>query len=130
MMMTLRERMRHAFHVDPAGPAEPTPEQRKPVEWVAREVVRRGLATPGLIGLEMGRPLNWITSQLFHAISPLIWAVARGQTHDDFEHFTRFLEKRGSTEHLCRLIEQYEAEREERQRASRDDDLTPQSDET
>ena len=63
---------------------QPTPEQQAPVEWFCRQVAKRRLATPGVIALEMSRPLNFLASQLMHFFSPAVWAIARwGLSHID-----------------------------------------------
>jgi hypothetical protein len=100
--------LRHAFAVDPPGPAEPTPEQQGPVDWVCRQIIRRGLTTPGLVMLEVTRPLNYIMSMGMHAASPLVWAVARQQAHEGFRHFATFMEQRGAMEYIARRIETLE----------------------
>ena len=40
-----------------------------------------------------------------HGLSPFVWAIARGQTHERYKAFTAFLERRGSIEYICRRIE-------------------------
>ena len=99
--------LKHAFAVDPPGPAEPTDEQRIPVDKICREIVRRHMTTPALLFLEMSRPLNFIGSQMLHFFQPLISALT--ESHGP-EHFARFLEKRGSIDYICRRIEDLEAE--------------------
>ena len=61
---------RHAFAVDPPGPAEPTVFQRPAVDWVCTQIAKRHLSTPGLIFLEMTRPLNWLSAQAMHYSKP------------------------------------------------------------
>jgi hypothetical protein len=113
---TLKNLVKHAFHVDPPGPAEPTAEEQAPVDWFCRQVARKHLTTPGLIGLEMARPLNYIAGQTMRVLSPAVWAIARQQTHESYTHFAEFLERRGSMEYLCQRIEHFEAEFEKKQR--------------
>jgi hypothetical protein len=112
----LLSRLQHAFAVDPPGPADPTPEQQEAVDLVCREVARRRLTTPGLIGLEMSRPLNYLSAQLMHFVAPGVWAVVKQQSYANYQHFAEFLEKRGSIEYLSRRIEHFEAEYEQRDR--------------
>ena len=94
--------LKHAFAVDPPGPAEPTEAQRIAIDRVADEVVRRGLATPTLMALEMSRPLNFIGSQAMHFFTPFVsvFANTRG-----YRHFAEFLELRGAIPYICDAIE-------------------------
>jgi hypothetical protein len=108
-------RLRHAFAVDPPGGREPNDEQRAVVDRICAEIVRRRLATPALIFLEMFRPLNYIGAQAMHFFQPIVTAVARG---DDYRHFTEFLEGRGSVDYMCRRIEEIEAGRAAKGRAA------------
>ena len=122
--MKIREKMKHAFAVDPPGPAEPTPRQRTAVDWVCKQVAKRHLATPGLIALEMSRPLNFIAAQALQFFSPGVWAIARQQTYDQYTQFAAFLEQRGANEYLSRRIEHFERlyEQEQRREKPTDDD--------
>jgi hypothetical protein len=99
--------LKHAFAVEPAGEVEPDDLARPVVEQVCREVVRRRLTTPMLLVLESTRPLNFVTSQLLHFLSPLISAITDRRGH---EHLARFLEHRGSIDWFCRRIEELERE--------------------
>jgi len=101
---------KHAFAVDPPGPAEPTAEQKPVVEWACREIARRRLTTPGLILLEMTRPLNFLAASTMHFFQPGFWAIMRQQTLENYQHFSQFLEKRGSMEYIIQRIEEIEAE--------------------
>ena len=111
--------LKHAFAVDPPGPAEPTPEQQPAVDAVCRQVAKRHLMTPALIGLEMSRPLNYMAASLMHVFSPGVWAIARQQTHENYKHFATFLEHRGSIEYLCQRIEHFESQFERRAREAK-----------
>ncbi len=108
--MSLLGSIRHAFAVDPSGPAEPTKEQQGAVDWVCRQVAKRHLATPALIGLEMSRPLNYLAAQGMHVFAPGVWAIVAQQTYEGYKHFATFLERRGSVEYLVGRIEQLEHE--------------------
>jgi len=119
-MGTIRDRFRHAFYVDPPGPAEPTPEQQPAVDWVCRQIARRQLTTPGLIALEMTRPLNYLAAQAMHFVSPGVWAVARPETHEGYKHFAKFLERRGALEYIEERIEHFEAEYDRQEREQRE----------
>lgn len=102
-----RAALRHAFAVDPEGPAQPTPAQQQVVERLCVEVVRRHLSTPALLFLEVSRPLNYVTAQLLHFLEPFVTTLYRG---DEYRHLASFLERRGAIDHLCRRIEALESE--------------------
>ncbi|MHC5114444.1 MAG: hypothetical protein ACYTGP_08465 [Planctomycetota bacterium] len=118
--MGLKDKLSHAFHVDPPGPAEPTPEQQPAVDWVCQQIAKRHLTTPSLVALEMTRPLNYLASQAMHFVSPAVWAVARPKTHDGYIHFAAFIEQRGAMEYLEDRIEHFEAEYERQERERRE----------
>lgn len=105
--------LKHAFAVDPPGPAEPTPEQRPAVEKVCREIVRRHMTTPALLFLECARPLNYIGSQMMHFFQPMVSVLSDSQGP---RHFAMFLEHRGSIEYICRRIEDLEHEATQREK--------------
>lgn len=106
--------LKHAFAVDPPGPAEPTPEQKPAVDKVCAEVVRRHLTTPALLFLESSRPLNFLGSQSMHFFMPFLSVLTdtRGP-----KHFAEFLSQRGSIDYLCRRIEDCEAEADNKKKA-------------
>lgn len=108
---------RNAFAVDPPGPVEPTEQQKPVVEWVCLEIARRRLTTPGLMFLEMTRPLNYIAAQTMHFFQPGFWAILRQQSYENYTHFSEFLEKRGSMDYIIQRIEQIEAEAEQRKKS-------------
>lgn len=99
--------LKHAFAVDPPGPAEPSDAQRPLVDRLCREIVRRHLTTPALVLLETSRPLNVIGASLLHFLAPLLSVFTDGK---QLEQFARFLARRGSMEYLCRRLEALEAE--------------------
>jgi len=99
--------LKHAFAVEPDGPAEPNPEQRELIDRVCREVVKRHLTTPALAFLEMSRPLNFMSSQLLHFLAPLISAVSDAQGH---RRLADFLEHRGSIDFISGRINALESE--------------------
>ena len=109
--MTWRQSLKNAFAVEADTPAAPTEAQQAPVEWVCRQIATRRLTTPGLLALEMCRPLNYILAQCMHFTEPGVWAVSSAAFLDHYKNFASFLEQRGSFDYLCRRIEQIEAER-------------------
>ncbi len=97
---------RHAFAVDTVTSFEPSDEERQLVDRICRELVRRRLATPALMFLEMSRPLNFLGSQLLHFLSPLLSGLTQSRGH---RHLAAFLEHRGSVDYLCRRIEELDS---------------------
>ena len=73
------------------------------VDKVCEEVVRRGLATPALLSLEVFRPLNYLGSQVMHFFRPIVNIVLDG---DGYRHFSEFLEHRQSVDYLRDRIEE------------------------
>ena len=62
--------LKHAF--DTSGPDEPpSAAQLELADKLCHEVVRRGLAIPALVFLEMSRPLNRLSSQAIHFLAPM-----------------------------------------------------------
>ena len=111
------EALRFAFAVDPEGPAEPREDEAAAVEWFCEQVARRHLSTPGLIALEMARPLNFLAAQMMQVLAPGVWAVAPRGVREHYDAFARFLERRGATEYLAARIEVLEGEFAARQAA-------------
>ena len=118
-MGSLRSKLKHAFAVDAPGAVQPTDAQRPAVEWICTQIAKRHLTTPGLIGLEMMRPLNYIGAQMMHFSRPGVWAIAPRNVYGGYIHFAEFLERRGSMEYMCRRIEELEAEYSQRDKAAR-----------
>ena len=123
--------LQHAF--DTRGPDEPpSPAQLELVEKLCHEVVRRRLALPALVFLEMSRPLNTLTAQALHFLAPML-SMFSGQPAADarpssshtpaptdppappppatHELLAQFLERRDSVGFLCDRIEALEKER-------------------
>ncbi len=96
--MSLREALKHAFHVDPPGAAEPDERTADIVDRVCRSIVKRGMSTPALMALEMSRPLNFVAAQAMHIVQPAAELVLDTES---FKQFALFLEQRGSIEYLC-----------------------------
>ncbi len=98
---------RHAFALDPAEPIAPTEVQRALVERLAREIVRRHLATPALLTLEACSPLNYVSAQALYYFQPFITAF--GEVHA-YDEFARFIEQRGAVDYIRERIESLERE--------------------
>ena len=101
------EWLKHAFAVDPPGPAQPNEMQAVIVERVCREIVRRRLVAPAVLALEMGRPLNHLSAQALHFFQPFVTALGGAAA---YEQFAAFLERRGSLDYISARIESIQAE--------------------
>jgi hypothetical protein len=99
--------LKHAFHVDDDSPIEPNETQKKALDKLCKGIIRRGLTTPALIGVEMGRPLNFVGSQTMHFFTPLIAAFV---PTDNWKAVAEFLEHRGSVDWIRNRIEELENE--------------------
>ena len=100
--------IRHAFAVEPPGPAEPTLDERRLVDRLCMEIVRRGLATPALLALECSHPLNFIGSQFLLFVAPLAEIIF---PRKEYRTVIGFLERRGSVEFVCRRLERLSGRR-------------------
>jgi hypothetical protein len=101
------EWLKHAFAIDPPGPAQPDAAQARIVECVCREIVRRRLVAPAMLALEMGRPLNHLSAQVLHFFQPFLTVLGDSAA---YEAFTTFLERRGSLDYIGARIESIQAE--------------------
>jgi hypothetical protein len=114
---------------DTSGPDEPpTPAQLELVEKLCHEIVRRRLALPALVFLEMSRPLNTLSAQALHFLAPMLSMFSGPRVADvslpsppadapiqmppaAHELLAQFLERRDSVGFLCDRIEALEKER-------------------
>lgn len=120
--------LKHAF--DTSGPDEPpTAAQLELADKLCHEVVRRGLALPALVFLEMSRPLNRLSSQAIHFLTPMLGmfrldASRKSEPAPDdpaptssekpaaaHEILAQFLERPDSVEYLCQRIDALEKAR-------------------
>ena len=125
--------LQHAF--DTSGPDEPpTTAQLELVEKLCHEVVRRRLALPALVFLEMSRPLNTLSAQALHFLAPMLGMFSGPKSEQSppapelnhpvdppvdppsppaaaHELLAQFLERPNSITHLCDRIEAIEKER-------------------
>ncbi|MBT5365950.1 MAG: hypothetical protein HOI88_00325 [Phycisphaerae bacterium] len=96
-----------AFHVDSDESIEPNEKQKNALDMLCRGIIRRGLTTPAIIGVEMGRPLNFLGSQTMHFFTPLISAFVPTES---WSAVAEFLEHRGSVDWIRNRIEELENE--------------------
>ncbi|MBZ0270997.1 hypothetical protein K8I61_03105 [bacterium] len=104
--MSVFDKLRHAFAIDPKADATFSDEERALCRRVADKVVARGMGVPALLFLESARPLNFLGSQALAFFEPIVKGFF------DFESYTRFrviLERRGSVELLLEALEAAEA---------------------
>ena len=101
---------KEAFGVDSESMIKPTKIQKKALDALCRGIIRRGLTTPAIIGVEMGRPLNFLGSQTMHFFTPLISAFVPA---DQWTAVADFLENRGSIDWIRNRIEELESEMDE-----------------
>jgi hypothetical protein len=94
--------LRHAFAVDPPGPARPDEAERILVDRLCVDVIRRRLTAPALLFLEMSRPLNYLSAQALHALHPFLSVLGNA---GDVDRLARFLERRGSIEYVSDRLE-------------------------
>ncbi len=98
--------LKHAFAVEPPGPAQPSEAQRALLDRLCREVVQRRLTGPALIVLESSRPLTFAGGQLMHFFAPFLSVFAEQSAIDEL---ARFLERRGAVDYLCQRLEELNA---------------------
>ncbi|HJN72244.1 MAG: hypothetical protein HOC93_01255 [Phycisphaerae bacterium] len=106
----MKKGWKHAFHVDDAEAINPTEQQKNAIDKLCKGIIRRGLTTPAIIGVEMGRPLNFVGSQTMHFFTPLIAAFV---PTDSWKAVAEFLEHRGSIDWIRNRIEELENEMDE-----------------
>ena len=93
---------KHAFAVEPPGPAAPTEAQSAVIDKLCAEVVRRRMVTPALLMLEMHRPFNYVSAQVLTFFQPLASVLIDSA---GYQQFTLFLEQRGSIDYLVQRLE-------------------------
>jgi len=106
----MKKGWKHAFHIDDPDSINPTETQKKAIDKLCRGIIRRGLITPAIIGVEMGRPMNYIGSQTMHFFTPLIAAFVPTES---WKAMAEFLEHRGSVDWIRNRIEELEQEMDE-----------------
>jgi hypothetical protein len=72
------------------------------LDRMAETVVRRGMAAPATLFLESVAPMNFLGSQLLHALVPLLNLACDSK---DWDRAARLLECRGTLGRLAAMIE-------------------------
>ena len=101
----MREFFRNAFALDDGKPCEPSPEEREVLEKLAAEVARRRLTGPAITFLEMSRQMNSLGAAAIHFFTPIAATLANPVA---LKSFAEFLDKRGSVDVLCGMLESAE----------------------
>ncbi len=101
---------KHAFDVGNSSEIEPNEIQKNALDKLCKGIIRRGLTTPAIMGVEMGRPLNFVGSQTMHFFTPLVSAFVPTES---WNAVAEFLEHRGSVDWIRNRIEELENEMEE-----------------
>ncbi len=94
---------RHAFALDDPEKAEPTAEQQQAIDAICKEVLRRQLATPVSLFLSMSEPLNYVSAQVLHFLSPFLSVVSKTDGH---KQIALFLEQRHSLNYIINRLEE------------------------
>ena len=102
MPSRLRNTLRHAFAVEPPGPAVPSAEERAALEPLIAEIRRRGLVTPTVFFLESVEPLNNVGAQALHFMQPFATAVLDPVR---YAVLVKYLERRGSITWLAQELQ-------------------------
>lgn len=109
----------HAFESDSRDDEIP-PEQQDLVERLSREIVRRHLAIPALVVLELSLPLNVLSAQAMHFLAPMLGVPERnsktpglGTAPPAHQTLAKFLARPGSIAYFCDRIEALEKLRAE-----------------
>jgi hypothetical protein len=98
----MREFLRNAFALDDGKPCEPTSEERALLEKLASEIARRRMTGPAITFLEMSRPMNSLGAAAIHFFTPIAATLANPVA---LKSFAEFLDKRGSVDVLCGMLE-------------------------
>ena len=102
-----RERLRHAFAVEPDCPVAPPDRERALVEDMLRRIVSRRMTTPAILLLESFRPMGAIGAQGMHALAPFAGVVVDPAL---WEQLARWLQRRGSLPWMLDRLEALQAD--------------------
>lgn len=104
---SLKKQWRHAFALqDPeAGWSDA---ERALAERLAEFIVHRQMGAAAVMALEAGRPLNFLGSQALTFLAPFATLVF---SRDEYQRFTRMLERRQCIDLLAEAIAQRESQK-------------------
>ncbi len=97
----LSDTLAHAFAI-PSRADPLSADDLALLDRMAETVVRRGMAAPATLFLESVAPMNFLGSQVLHALTPLL-NLACDAT--EFDRAARLLERRDTMSRLVALIE-------------------------
>lgn len=97
---------RQAFEIPVSPPWEQDSVAAERLDWLARQVVDRGLAVPAVILLESTRPLQGGASRLLPFFEPLWTPFAGDDSETPRPDWVRLLEHPAAVEWLIRRIEE------------------------
>ena len=106
-----RDRLRHAFAVEPDGPVEPDAHERELIDGVLRRIVAREMAGPASLFLESWRPLGAVTGQGMHALTPFVGVLMDADT---WERLARYMQRRGAIPWMLDRLDALQRESAER----------------
>jgi hypothetical protein len=101
MVGGLRAGLKHAFAVTHEHEALSVDDLAL-LDRVADAVVARGMAAPATVFLESAGPMNFLSSQALHFLTPILDLVCKTS---EIEHVARLLERRDAIPRLISLIE-------------------------
>ncbi len=100
-LQQLKATFRHAFALQPEGESL-TVEEQTLLEKVATAVVIRRMAGPAVLFLESAGPMNFLSSQALHFLTPILDLTCDAP---EIELAARLLERRDAIPRLIQLIE-------------------------
>lgn len=106
-----RDRLRHAFAVEPDGPVEPDAHERELIDGVLRRIVAREMTGPASLFLESWRPLGAVTGQGMHALTPFVGVLMDADT---WERLARYMQRRGAIPWMLDRLDALQRESAER----------------
>ena len=93
---------------------EITPERRDElIEWMAQQVVKRGLSTPAVMFVEMARPISFIGSQAVQFFSPFINVALNSQLSTEIGFL---MEDRKNIDRLVDRVEELTIEQDRKEK--------------
>ena len=104
---SLKARWRHAFALEDSE-ASWSEDERALAERLAEFIVCRRMGAAASMALEACRPLNFLGSQALTFLAPFATLVF---SRDEYERFTRMLERRQCIDLLAEAIAQRESQK-------------------